>query len=72
MTNLQLWRSIDWTSFATSPTVEAALSDGASSLEISLADIDPDYDAGVSIVFHGTSLDSLNGITASGKMHEEW
>ena len=70
MTNLQLWQSVDWPAFASSPTVEAALSDGGGCLEISLADIDPDIDADEVSVFHGTSVESLNGIFASGKMHE--
>ena len=70
MTNLQLWQSIDWPAFATSPTVEAALLDGGGCLEISLADIDPDIDADEVSVFHGARVESLNGIFASGKMHE--
>ena len=69
-TNLQPWQSIDWAAFASSPTVEAALLDGGGCLEISLADIDPDIDADEVSVFHGTSVESLNGIFASGKMHE--
>jgi len=69
-TNLQPWQSIDWAAFASSPTVEAALLDGGGCLEISLADIDPDIDADEVSVFHGTSVESLNGISASGKMHE--
>ena len=44
--------------------------DGGGCLEISLAYIDPDIDAGEVSVFHGTSVESLNGIFASGKMHE--
>ena len=70
MTNLLLWQSIDWPAFVTSPTVEAALLDGGGCLEISFAGIDRDIAAGEVSIFHGTSVESLNGIFASGKMHE--
>ena len=43
---------------------------GGGCLEISLTGVDPEMDAGEVSVFHGTSVESLNGIFASGKMHE--
>ena len=70
MMNLQLWQSTDWPAFVTPPAVEAALVDGGGCLEISLADIDPDIDAGEVSVFHDTNVELLNGIFASGKVHE--
>ena len=45
-------------------------SNGVGCLEISFAGIDHDIAAGEVSVFHGSSVKSLNGIFASGKMYE--
>ena len=70
MTDSQRWQSIDWPVFVTSPIVAASFSDRGDCLKISLAGMDPDIAAGEVSVFHGSSVNSLNSIFASGKMHE--
>ena len=55
----------------TSPTVAASFSNGVGCLEISFAGIDHDIAAGEVSVFHGSSVEALTGIFASGKMHEK-